>query len=147
MRLGSTRPLVHADCFALLPSDATLANSTLLAENLAKVKAVGKGELSVFRALHMTFGAYFWRTGILKLINDCANFTLPWLLYHLTDRLSEEEVAALAESLGLAKGESLFVVLALSCLLLSSCAGLMQPNRKITSTVLVMLDFVDCPSR
>ena len=30
--------------------------------------------------------------------------------------------------LGLAKGESLFVVLALSCLLLSSCAGLMQPN-------------------
>lgn len=78
MARGAARPLEASDLFELLPKDETLHNSEKLAKGWDREMASGRR--SSFHALRHAFGGYFWRTGLLKVINDLLLLSTPVLM-------------------------------------------------------------------
>ena len=80
---GKARALEHTDLFMLQTADATKLNFDLLLRAW-EVEAAGPRK-SYLRAWHVAFGAYFWRTGVLKLINDSCMLLNPIIINTIVD--------------------------------------------------------------
>jgi len=78
LSVGAKRSLEHSDLYDLQNFDSTERNGAILLA--AWEREVRLGRKSFIRAFHYAFGGYFWRTGLLKLINDGCIFLNPVLI-------------------------------------------------------------------